>query len=77
MKDRKIIPPKIEKSTVNDAILRIIGNESLTSDQVWKKIGNKHINHIRTQLPNMCREGYLEKVRCESCNVGIKYRRKK
>lgn len=78
MKDRTIQLPKLEKRiTVDDEIINVIGNGSLTSDQVWAKMGNKGINHIRSHLPNMCKSGHLEKIKCESCNVGVKYRVKK
>ena len=77
MRDRKIIPPTTEKNTTYQQVLKVMTDKSLTSDQVWKKIGNMKLGTIRALLPNMCMDGYLEKVRCESCNVGVKYRRKK
>ena len=78
MKNRIIILPNEEKKhTVNEQIIKILGNNALTAWQIDKKTTTKSIGNVRGVLSNMVRLGELECVKCPHCDLGRMYKVKK
>lgn len=60
-----------------DQMIKIIGDKTLTSWQIWKKSTIKSSSHIRGVLSNMVRIGKLECIKCSHCDIGRMYKVKK
>ena len=74
MKTRIIHIPKTEqKLSKEDELIKYLGDKTLSHYELTKSLNIKS----HGLLSEMVRYGKLERLKCESCHAGIKYRVKK